>query len=163
MRMEARVEPADSLQKAGQAGERTADGRFAQGRSGNPAGRQRGSKNRATLAAQLLLEGQAEALTNKAVELALGGDVAALRLCLTRIAAPRREPAVQFDLPPLDNLRDVAGAMAAVAAAAADGVITPGEAFALSRVLDALLRAIEAREAERRKKHFWSGQTRDAP
>lgn len=91
--MEDRVGPADSLQKAGEAGSRTADGRFAQGRSGNPAGRQRRSKNRATLSAQSLLEGQAEALTGKAVELALGGDMTALRFCPSRIAAPRRESA----------------------------------------------------------------------
>lgn len=163
MRMEGRVGPANSLQKAGETGERRPDGRFAEGSSGNPTGRQRGSKNRATLAAQSLLEGQAEALTNKAVELALGGDVAALRLCFSRIAAPRRDPAVQFELPPLDTAGDVAGATAALAAAAADGVITPGEAFALSRVIDTLLRAIAAREAERREKLFWSGQTRDTP
>jgi hypothetical protein len=46
---------------------------FEKGRSGNPAGRPRGSRNRSTLAAQLMLQGEAEALTRKAVELALGG------------------------------------------------------------------------------------------
>ena len=55
---------------------------FEKGRSGNPAGRPRGVPNKSTLAAQLLLQGEAEALTRKAVELALGGDPAALRLCL---------------------------------------------------------------------------------
>ncbi len=108
-----------------------------------------------------MLNRQAEALTNKAVELALGGDMAALRLCLSRIAAPRRETPVQFDLPPLDSAKDVAGAMSAITAAAADGVITPGEAFALSRVIDTLLRALAAREAERRERRFWGGPTRD--
>ena len=53
---------------------------FEKGRSGNPAGRRRGTRNRSTQAAQLLLEGEAEALTRKAVELALGGDPAALRM-----------------------------------------------------------------------------------
>jgi uncharacterized protein DUF5681 len=44
------------------------------GRSGNPAGRRLGSRNKATLAAQQLLAGEAEALTCKAVEAAFAGD-----------------------------------------------------------------------------------------
>jgi Family of unknown function (DUF5681) len=36
---------------------------FEKGRSGDPAGRPRGCRNRSTLAAQLLLQGEAEALT----------------------------------------------------------------------------------------------------
>ena len=161
LRMEYLVMPVDSLQKSGETGGRDADGRFAPGCSGNPTGRPRGAKNRAALATQLLLDGQAEALTNKAVELALGGDMAALRLCLARIAAPRRDAPVQFDLPPLDSLDGAAGAMTAITAAAADGAITPGAAFALSRVIDTLLRALAAREAERRQRRFWGGPARD--
>ena len=46
---------------------------FEKGRSGNPGGR-RGSRNKATLAAAALLAGESEALTRKAVEMALGGD-----------------------------------------------------------------------------------------
>ena len=64
---------------------------FAKGRSGNPAGRRRGSRNRATLAAAVLLEGESEALTRKAVELALAGDPVALRLCIERILPVCRE------------------------------------------------------------------------
>ena len=51
---------------------------FAKGQSGNPGGRQLGSRNKATIAAQMLLADEAEALTRKAVELALGGDPTAL-------------------------------------------------------------------------------------
>ena len=47
---------------------------FAKGRSGNPRGRPAGFRNKATTAAALLLNGQSEALTSKAVELALAGD-----------------------------------------------------------------------------------------
>ena len=47
---------------------------FEKGRSGNPAGRRAGSRNKATLAAAALLEGGSEALTQKAMDLALVGD-----------------------------------------------------------------------------------------
>ena len=47
---------------------------FAKGQSGNPAGRRRGSKNRRTLAARELLDGEAGALTRKAVDMAMSGD-----------------------------------------------------------------------------------------
>ena len=61
------------------------------GRSGNPAGRRPGSRNKATLAAAALLAGESEALTRKAVELALAGDPTAMRLCIERLLPPSRE------------------------------------------------------------------------
>ena len=57
-------------------------GGFQKGQSGNPRGRPAGSRNNATLACEALLEGQAEALTQKAVDMALAGDTVALKLCL---------------------------------------------------------------------------------
>ena len=129
---------ADSLQKAATAASGRGPGRpFRKGRSGNPAGRKPGSRNRKTLIAELLLEGESEALARKAVELALGGNPAALRLCLDRLIAPRREPRVPFALPPIAGPADIAAAMAAVTAAVADGTLSPGEAYALSQTVDA--------------------------
>ena len=57
---------------------------FEKGTSGNPSGRPRGSRNATTLALEVLLDGQAQALTQKAIDLALTGDIPALRLCLDR-------------------------------------------------------------------------------
>ena len=71
--------PVDSVQEQVS---RDADGRFRKGRSGNPQGRPMGARNKATEAAELVLDGEAEALTRKAVELALEGEGSALRLCL---------------------------------------------------------------------------------
>jgi hypothetical protein len=56
---------------------------FKPGQSGNPSGRPHGSRNKATLALEALLDGEGEAITRKALE----GDTAALRLCLERIYA----------------------------------------------------------------------------
>ena len=58
-------------------------------RAGNP-GRPKGSRNTTTLALKSMLDGQAEALTQKAIKLALDGDLTALRICLDRILPPAK-------------------------------------------------------------------------
>ncbi len=132
---------------------RVARGRpFARGELGNPDGRPAGARNRKTLAAAILLDGEAEALTRKAVELALAGDPTAMRLCLERILPPCRERAVRFALPPIESAADIAPAMKAVTAALADSVITPGEAEAVARIVDTFVRALETSDFERRLK-----------
>ena len=115
---------------------------FVKGRSGNPRGRPVGARNKKTLAAAVLLEGESEALTRKAVELALAGDPTALRLCIERIVPPCRERPVKFTLPPIENAADIAAAMNAVTAALARGIITPGEAERIANVVDTFARAI---------------------
>ena len=115
---------------------------FVKGRSGNPRGRPVGARNKKTLAAAMLLEGESEALTHKAVELALDGDPTALRLCIERILPPCRERPVKFTLPPIENAADIAAAMTAVTAALARGIITPGEAERIANVVDTFARAI---------------------
>jgi hypothetical protein len=97
--------------KQGEQGARDRRGRFAEGQSGNPAGRPRGSSNRATRAGELLLDGEATALTREAVGLVLAGDQAALRLCLDRTIAPRRERTVELALPPIRSADDILAAI----------------------------------------------------
>jgi Family of unknown function (DUF5681) len=121
-------------------------GRFSKGRSGNPAGKPRGARHRTTLAAEALLDGEAEALTRKAVEMALAGDSTAMRLCLDRILPPRRERPVSFKLPALQSAGDAAGAMAAITNAVASAEITVGEAGGLAQLVEAFVRALEASE-----------------
>jgi len=123
---------------------------FERGRSGNPAGRRPGCRNKATIAAATLLAGESEALTRKVVELALVGDPIAMRLCVERILPPCRERAVNFALPPIESPADIAAAMKAVTSALADGVITPGEAGRIAAVVDTFVRAIETSDFDRR-------------
>ena len=56
---------------------------------GNP-GRPKGARHQATVAAEVLLDDETEELTRKAVELALAGNIIALRLGLPHPAAPTR-------------------------------------------------------------------------
>lgn len=132
---------------------------FVKGQSGNPAGRRKGCRNKATLAAELYLDGEAETLARKAVALALGGNPLALRLCLERTIAPRRERPEPVALPPLRSTADLAPAMGAVAAAVARGLITTGQAAELSAVFATLLRAVEASEFDRQLRAIEHGHS----
>src|SRR5262249_49407454 len=125
---------------------------FAKGKSGNPNGRPPGARNRATLAAEALLDGESERLTRKAVAIALKGNAACLRLCLDRILPPRRDRLVHFPMPALNSAGDAAKAVAAMTAAVARGELAPTEAAELSRVVEAYVKAIEISEIERRLK-----------
>ena len=123
---------------------------FERGRSGNPAGRRTGSRDKTSQAAAALLAGELEALTRKAVELALGGDPTAMRLCIERVLPACREGVVNFALPPIESAADIAAAMKAVTSALADGAITPGEAATIAAVADTFVRAIETSDFDRR-------------
>src|SRR6266481_10079177 len=123
---------------------------FTKGQSGNPAGRPRGCRDRGNRAAESYLDSQSEALLQRAVELALAGDASHMRLCVERIVAPRRERSVEFAMPPMRSAADLAGAMGAVAEAAARGLLTPGEAVAFSRIAEAMATAIDTTDFDRR-------------
>lgn len=120
------------------------------GQSGNPGGRKKGSRNKATRMAEMYLDGEAEGLARKAVAMAYAGDALALRLCLERTIAPRRERPAPFALPRIDSAADLGPAMAAVMQAAARGVITTAQAAEMAGVVATRLRAIEAGEFDRR-------------
>jgi hypothetical protein len=119
---------------------------FEPGKSGNPAGKPKGARNAATLALEALLDGQAEALTNKAMALALGGDITALRICLDRILPPRKDRPIAFEMPPINNAQDARAASAALLGAVSSGNLTPGEASEVGKLIDAYVKTIELTE-----------------
>jgi hypothetical protein len=101
---------------------------FAQPCGGRRRGRPRGSRNKAGLAAEAVLEGAAEELMRALIAKALAGDGAALRFCVGRLLPVRRDRPVVFDLPPIESAGDLVKAGQAVLAACAGGVLSPGEA-----------------------------------
>jgi hypothetical protein len=137
-------------------------GRFLRGHSGNPAGRPKGCRDRANRAAATLLAEEAEALARKAVELALGGDPLALKLCLERLVGPCRERAVEFAMPAIRSAADLTAAVAAIADAAAEGRLTPREALQLRHVVEGYVHAVETTEFERRLKALEEAETNAA-
>ena len=128
---------------------------FQKGVSGNPAGRPLGARNRATVLAEQLLEGEAERLVREAIDRAMDGDVLAMRLCLERVLPVLRGRRIQLDLPsedfsPEEAARGIAGAVSATARAMADGKITPEEAMTAVGIFELQRRAVETADLERR-------------
>jgi hypothetical protein len=82
-----------------------------------------------------LLDGEADALTRKAIELAKEGDTTALRLCIERILPARKDRPVTCH--ELRRSPDSVKTAAAIATAVADGELTPMEAAELCKVRDA--------------------------
>lgn len=124
--------------------------RFKPGQSGNPNGRPAGSRNATTGALETLLDGEAQALTQKAIDLAKAGEMQALRICMDRILPPRKDRPVTFDLPPITSAKDAAATMSAVLGAVASGQITPSDAGELGKLIDGYVRAYESAELAER-------------
>ncbi len=123
---------------------------FQKGQSGNPDGRPRGSRNKATILLRDLLDGDSEAIARKAIELAKQGDIAAIRVCLERLVPPRRSEPIVFELPPLATAADLLAALAAMVAAVAAGELTPSQAADLTKVVDSYVRTLAAAGFEER-------------
>tara|TARA_B100000315_G_C14532625_1_gene566970 strand:+ start:851 stop:1276 length:426 start_codon:yes stop_codon:yes gene_type:complete len=124
--------------------------KFKKGKSGNPKGRPNGPRNKVTLAVEELLDGQAEALTQKAVDMALGGDTVALRLCLERICPPRKDRLISFEMPSIKVASDMVQAIGATLEAVSNRDITPSEGRELAAMIEIQRRAIETEELEAR-------------
>jgi hypothetical protein len=112
------------------------------------------------VAAETLLEGEAEAITRKAIELAKQGDGPALRLCMDRIYPARKDRPVRFRLPPLEKVGDAVAANAALVGAVASGDLTPSEAGELAKLVDAYTRAVEATDIQDRLTKLEAAQVR---
>ena len=125
---------------------------FPKGKSGNVKGRPPGSRNRTTLAAEALLDGQAEAITQKVIELALKGNPTAIKISMDRILPPRRERQLSLELPTLRSAKDAIQTLTATHAAVAAGDITIAEAAALTKLVDTFLNALKVHGLEERVK-----------
>jgi hypothetical protein len=123
---------------------------FKPGQSGNPAGRPRGSRNKATIVAEELLADSAGELTKAAIARAIDGDPAALRVCMDRLVPPLRHRPLDFDLPQLVTLADAPVAINAIAQGLAHGELDREAAAVLLRAVRAFTRALAAVERAKR-------------
>lgn len=125
---------------------------FKKGQSGNPRGKKPGTLSKATVAMQTLLQGEGEVLTRKCVELALDGDMTAMRLCLERITPPVRELPLEFKLPCINSAEKLSKATARILKEVSLGNLTPGQGESITRLLGHHQKALEISDLDTRLK-----------
>jgi Family of unknown function (DUF5681) len=130
-------------------GSRQANGRFQKGSSGNPKGRPHGSRTKAALLTEQMLEGEQVEITRAVIDAAKNGDMAAMRIVMERLC-PVRARTVDFPLPPIETAGDVVKALGLVIQAMASGELTPDEASKVAALLENQRKAIETGELEER-------------
>lgn len=140
---------------------KTGTGRFAKGTSGNPAGRPSGSRNQATLLMETLLDGEAEQLLRKVIELASAGDIHALQICLDRLLPPRKDRPIHLSLLPIEDVQQVSSAMSTVVEAIGEGRITPSEGEILANILGVQNNVLTTGDLERRVEQLEQARATD--
>ena len=130
--------------------DRSSNGQFAPGASGNPAGRPRGSRNRSTILIESLLDEASERLTSKAIELAIKGDPHALKLCFERLLPPRKDRPIDLQLPEIESVEQLSAATSLVIQAVGNGQITPVEGQALTSMLVTQCNVVSTRDLYQR-------------
>lgn len=121
--------------------------KFQKGKSGNPAGRPKGTKNSSSALREAIREELPSILRNL-IELARGGDTQAAGVLLSRALPPLRPVSEATPIPtPGESLGERAEA---VSAAALSGVISPTTAAELMSVLSGQARITEIADLEQR-------------
>src|SRR5476649_43591 len=115
---------------------RDAAGRFVAGASGNPSGKRPGTRNRRTVLAEALRDGEDNAVARVVIDKAVAGDAVTARFLLGLLSPKPRGRAITLDLPEDARPGDVVAAFDATLAAMAAGEITPDAALTITRILD---------------------------
>lgn len=124
--------------------------KFQKGRSGNPKGKIKGTRNKATLFAEQLLQGELETICRRLLQEAVEGNMQAIKIVLDRLLPPKRNIPIAIDLTKLENSSDALNAISYVTVAVSRGDLSVEEGEALSRMIEVYIRAVEAHDYETR-------------
>lgn len=122
---------------------------FNKGKSGNPKGRPRGAKGKAAELRELL-KPKAPDIVKKVVQLALGGDSTALRLCLERIIPPIKSKDEPVNIPNLDGTKPLTEQAQVIITAIGSAEISPSEGSTILSAIASKARVDEIDELAKR-------------
>lgn len=111
-----------------QAIERTDNGQFKKGYSGNIKGRPYGVRNKISSTIQQIFENDASEIAYKLVELAKGGDLSAIKLILERVYPAPKNKELYFTLPKINDKSGIDKAKGEIQQAFVNGEIASAEA-----------------------------------
>ncbi|NDB68535.1 MAG: hypothetical protein EB015_11150 [Methylocystaceae bacterium] len=128
---------------------RLAGGKFAPGNKLSN-GRKVGSRNKASIVAEQMIDAEGELIVRTAIEMAKSGDAAALKIVMDRLLPPRRDRHVSITLPEIKSSLDAAAAMAGVINEVSSANITLSEAEAVSKLIGDYSKILEISQLEER-------------
>ena len=120
---------------------------FKKGESGNPDGRPKGAKDKRTQYRELF-DPHADDLIQKAIDLALAGDTACLKMCIDRLVSPFRAKNATVTLDDIEGSLTEKGEK--IITAMGNGELSPSDASSMLSALAAQARIIEIEELEKR-------------
>lgn len=114
-------------------------------------GRPKGSRNRVSLAAENIFENEAGTIARRAVDMALSGDRAMIKLVIERCVPVKKSVPVRLpDLPAINSVADGPKLTAFVLDAIASGKISPVVGETISRSCERHLKALQVGDLEAR-------------
>lgn len=131
-------------------GEIQENGRFKKGKSGNPHGKPRGSRHKASLLAEKLFENDLEIVCSQVVQQAKEGNLMAAKIILDRILPARKDRLIHIELPLIKTSDDAVEALRLICHAVGNGEITPLEGESLSKMVEIQTKGLEFHDFEKR-------------
>jgi hypothetical protein len=138
--------PVDFTSDESASEDRDQHGRVRKGNRGRP----KGSRNKRSLFVEHMMCSDLEQIVATCLQLARGGDMAAIREILARVAPVRKGAPVAIDMPAIRSVADVPSAMAKLAEHVAAGSLSPEEAAAVAAILERYIGAVEAVDLAKR-------------
>ena len=124
-------------------GEIQENGRFRKGKSGNPQGKPKGARHKASMMAEMLFEEEIETVCHQVINQAKEGNLQAAKIILDRLLPPKKDRPINFKLPIIQNAADALKASRLICHAVGTGELTPIEAESLSKILEIQAKNIE--------------------